>query len=69
MNNSAALSREDLGESPTGRWDVCASMCSALSEAYAKTKRATAIDYAKVLHWVVTDDATGRSKLGKPPDL
>ncbi len=39
----------------------------ALSEAYAKTKRATAIDYAKVLHWVVTDDAIGQSKIGKPP--
>jgi hypothetical protein len=40
----------------------------ALSAAYAMTKRATAIDYAKVLQWVVTDEATGQSKLGKPPN-
>src|SRR5271157_3550111 len=39
----------------------------ALADAYAKTKRATAIDYTKVLQWVVTDDAVGQSKLGKPP--
>jgi hypothetical protein len=40
----------------------------ALSEAYDKTKRATAIDYVKVLHWVVTDEANGQSKIGKPPN-
>lgn len=39
----------------------------ALAEAYARTKRATAIDYTKVLHWVVTDEAFGQSKLAKPP--
>jgi hypothetical protein len=38
----------------------------ALGEAYAKTKRATAIDYTKILHWVVTDDVIGQSKIGKP---
>lgn len=38
----------------------------ALGEAYAKTKRATAIDYTPVLHWVVTDEAMGQSKLDKP---
>jgi 5-methylcytosine-specific restriction endonuclease McrA len=40
----------------------------ALSEAYSKTKRATAIDYSKVLQWVVTDEANGQSKLAKPPN-
>ena len=39
---------------------------SALGEAYAKTKRATAIDYTAVLRWVVTDDAKGQSTLAKP---
>ena len=39
---------------------------STLSEEYAKTRRATAIDYATVLSWVVTDDALGQSRLGKP---
>jgi len=38
----------------------------ALGEAYALTRRATAIDYANVLRWVVTDEATGQSRLGKP---
>jgi hypothetical protein len=39
----------------------------ALAEAYGKAKRATAIDYNKeVLRWVVTDNATGQSKLRKP---
>jgi hypothetical protein len=41
---------------------------SALGEAYVKAKRATAIDYTKVLHWVVTDDANGQSGLKKPPN-
>ncbi len=41
----------------------------ALVEAHDKTKRATAIDYtARVLCWVVTDDAIGQSKLDKPPN-
>jgi hypothetical protein len=40
----------------------------ALTDAYAKTKRATAIDYTPVLHWVMTDEAIGRSKLDKPPN-
>lgn len=40
----------------------------ALAKAYAETKRATSIDYNNgVLRWVVTDDATGQSQLGKPP--
>lgn len=39
----------------------------ALSEAYARTKRVTAIDYTSVLRWVITDDALGQSKLAKPP--
>jgi len=40
----------------------------ALAEAYARTKRATAVDYAAVLRWVVTDGANGQSKLDKPPN-
>jgi hypothetical protein len=40
---------------------------AALSEAYAVTRRATAIDYTSVLHWVITDDANGQSRLPKPP--
>lgn len=39
----------------------------ALTEAYNRTKRATAVDYTAVLRWVVTDDANGQSKLDKPP--
>ncbi len=38
----------------------------ALSQAYAQTRRATAIDYATVLRWVVTDGHNGQSKLPKP---
>jgi hypothetical protein len=38
----------------------------ALSDSYARMKRATAIDYTAVLQWVVTDDANGQSKLDKP---
>jgi 5-methylcytosine-specific restriction endonuclease McrA len=38
----------------------------ALTTAYNKTKRATAIDYIAVLKWVVTDDAKGQSTLAKP---
>lgn len=38
----------------------------ALGEAYAKAKRATAIDYTTVLRWVITDEAQGQSKLAKP---
>lgn len=39
----------------------------ALEKAYAKAKRATAIDYNReVLHWVVTDDANGQSQMPKP---
>jgi len=38
----------------------------ALCDAYAKTKRATAIDYTTVLKWAITDDATGQSSLEKP---
>jgi hypothetical protein len=37
----------------------------ALGNAYLKTKRANAIDYSTVLQWVVTDEATGQSKLDK----
>lgn len=40
----------------------------ALSDAYAKTKRATSVDYTAVLKWAVTDDASGQSKLAKPPN-
>ena len=40
----------------------------ALGDAYAKTKRATAIDFTTVLRWVVTDKATGQSTLAKPPN-
>lgn len=39
----------------------------ALSEEYALAKRVIAIDFTKVLQWVVTDAATGQSKLAKPP--
>ncbi|HEX4079716.1 MAG TPA: hypothetical protein VHX61_12680 [Rhizomicrobium sp.] len=39
---------------------------SALCAAYAKAKRATAIDYTAILQWVITDDAMGQSKLDKP---
>jgi hypothetical protein len=39
----------------------------ALGDAYAKTKRATAIDYTKVLRWIITDEAVGQSKISKPP--
>jgi hypothetical protein len=38
----------------------------ALCEAYSHTKRATAIDYASVLRWAITDDANGQSKFNKP---
>ncbi len=38
----------------------------ALSEAYAKAKRAAAINYIDVLRWIVADDANGRSSLSKP---
>lgn len=37
-----------------------------LAGAYAKSKRATTVDYTTVLRWVVTDDASGQSKLDKP---
>ena len=37
-----------------------------LSREYVKHRRATLIDYAQVLRWVVTDDASGQSKLKKP---
>ncbi len=40
----------------------------ALTEAYAKTKRAPSIEYTAVLRWVVTDDANGQSALDKPPN-
>ncbi|MGH8012718.1 MAG: DUF262 domain-containing protein [Candidatus Binataceae bacterium] len=40
----------------------------ALREAYEKARRATAIDYGAILHWVVTDDAQGQSKLQKTPN-
>jgi hypothetical protein len=40
---------------------------TALCDAYSKSRRATAIDYSRVLRWIVTDDATGQSKLDKPP--
>jgi hypothetical protein len=39
-----------------------------LSQAYAQVKRAASIDYTSVLHWVVTDEMTGQSKLDKPPN-
>jgi hypothetical protein len=39
---------------------------SALNSEYAKSKRATAIDYTAVLRWVVTDDANGQSNFAKP---
>lgn len=38
----------------------------ALCDAYANVKRATSIDYTKVLQWIVTDDAVGQSRLSKP---
>ena len=38
----------------------------ALNTEYAKHRRATSIDYAAVLKWVVTDDANGQSNLAKP---
>lgn len=41
---------------------------TALTKAYAQTKRATAIDYNAVLRWVITDDGTGQSSLPKPPN-
>jgi hypothetical protein len=38
----------------------------AFAEAYVKARRATAVDYSTVLRWIITDSATGQSKLGKP---
>ena len=38
-----------------------------LNSEYQKHKRATSVDYAKVLNWVVTDTANGQSQLAKPP--
>jgi hypothetical protein len=38
----------------------------ALCQAYARTRRATVIDYTGVLQWVVADEVTGQSKLDKP---
>lgn len=40
----------------------------ALAEAYAQAKRATGIDYTRVLKWVVTDESIGLSKLKKRPN-
>jgi hypothetical protein len=38
---------------------------SALGDAYLETRRANAIDYSTVLQWVITDEATGQSKMAK----
>jgi hypothetical protein len=39
---------------------------AALAEAYAESGSATSIDYTRVLHWILTDDARGQSQLPKP---
>jgi 5-methylcytosine-specific restriction endonuclease McrA len=64
--------REAKSRGPRGKahWSLgclCVDV-HALNLAYAQQRRATSIDYAAVLKWVVTDDANGHSKLSTPPN-
>ncbi len=57
--------RGPRGRAHWSRGCLCVNL-SELAGGYAQTRRATAIDYTRVLKWVVTDDANGQSKLTKP---
>lgn len=52
------------GQPHWSRGCLCVDL-KALGEEYARAKRVLAIDFTKVLQWVVTDAATGQSKLEK----
>jgi hypothetical protein len=63
------------GTKPRGRrgqphWSLgclCVDVPSLATE-YAEVRRVAAIDFSKVLRWVITDEAVGQSKLPKPPN-
>ena len=62
---SGAKARGPRGKAHWSHGCLCVDVITLTNE-YARTRSAVAIDYTKVLHWVITDDANGQSQLTKP---
>lgn len=62
-----AKARGARGESHWSIGCLCVDL-DKLTDEYHQTKRLVAVDFTKVLEWVVTDESTGQSKLSKRKD-